>query len=193
MHSVEAFLATYGPIFVLFGAAIEGNTVAITSGFLAHQGLISPWAVFLAAFIGTWLFDQALFTAGRRAASLPFLQRQIARPSFTRALGLVGRNPTPILLVARFVPGLRNVAPLAFAASHVPALRFFALNLLAAALWAAADTTLGYLFGGAIEAAGGVLPALEHKLGWAVAIAAAAYVVFHVVRWWRRRGTTPET
>lgn len=181
MPPAETFIATYGPLVVLLGSAVEGETTAIMGGFLAHQGVIDGRLVFLAAFAGALVADQTLFLVGRRFADHPLVMRLRKRPLFAKALARVEANPTGFILIFRFLYGLRIVSPVALGVSTVSARRFAILNAIAAFVWAALMTGIGFTFGRSIEATLGRLLTVEHKLIAMVAVGIAAWAVLTLI------------
>jgi len=181
LSAAETFIATYGIVVVFFGTMLEGETVAIMSGFLAHQGVLDGRLVLAVATLGAFCGDQLLFFIGRRFADHPFVMRQRNRPLFARALARIEANQTGFILGFRFVYGLRTVSPLALGVSSVSARRFVILNAIAAFLWACLMTGLGFAFGRVIEAAFGELRAVEHKLIVMLAVGVVAFVALTLI------------
>ena len=64
---------------------------------------------------------------------------------------MMNRYNTPVILIFRFLYGLRTVAPFVIGMSSVPSSRFFLLNAVGAAVWSAVISFAGYLFGHALE------------------------------------------
>jgi membrane protein DedA with SNARE-associated domain len=173
---------------VLLGAAIEGETLVVLGGFLAHQGVIDVRGVALAAFVGSFVADQLWFWIGRSFADGPFVTRQRARPLFARALAQVEAHPVAFILGFRFIYGLRTVSPMAVGVSRVPVHQFLILNLIAALAWALLVTAIGWVFGQTAELFLGRLGRFEHELVAGLAAAIAASVVIYAVK--RRASAT---
>lgn len=182
LHSIEQFLAAYGLIVVFIGVIIEGDSVLLAAGFLAHQGILDPWGVFLAAFAGSLTSDQIFYHLGRSARQSRFVKRQTDRPLFTRVMDLIHRRRALFILSFRFIYGIRAISPIALGIADVPPLLFTTLNTIAALIWAAVITLAGYFFGQVIERWAGRLHGLELKLGIAAAIGIAALLTLHLVR-----------
>ncbi|SHF78285.1 membrane protein DedA, SNARE-associated domain [Kaistia soli DSM 19436] len=182
MHWIDQFLASYGLIVVYLGVIIEGDSILLAAGFLAHQGILDPFGVFLAAFAGSLTGDQVLYYIGRYARDSRFVKRQTARPAFTRVLDLIKRHRVLFILSFRFIYGVRTISPIAIGIAGVPPLLYTVLNVIAAAAWAALITTIGYVFGHLIEQYSGRLHGFEHKLLIALAIGAVSLVVLHFGR-----------
>jgi membrane protein DedA with SNARE-associated domain len=191
MNAIHAFLVSYGLIVVYLGVIIEGESVLIAAGFLAHQGVMNPFAVFLAAFAGSVTGDQVMFYAGRYFAGSRMVQQQMARPLSAKVLDHIHRNEILFILSFRFIYGIRTISPIALGVAGVRPGLYAALNLVSAAVWAAVFTVAGYLFGQTIERFAGKLHH-GHKLIIAGVLCLAVLVVFGLARGWLvRRQTRP--
>ncbi|MCX5494982.1 DedA family protein [Kaistia dalseonensis] len=195
MHWIEGFLATYGLIVVYFGVIIEGDSVLIAAGFLAHQGVMDPYGVFLAAFAGSLTSDQLLYYLGRYFADTRLVKKQVERPAFAKVLELIKTHRVLFILGFRFTYGVRTISPIAIGIAGVPAGLYTVLNVSAAIVWAALITGIGYLFGQLIERYAGRLHGIETKVVIALAIGLAVVAAGHLGRrWFMRRqaslGTT---
>jgi len=169
---MEQLIAQYGALGVFLGAALEGQSAVVAGGLLAHQHLMSTWLTLACATAGSGLADQMLFVAGRRYRNARWVSRATARPGFVKALKFIERYPTSYILAFRFIYGLRLISPIAIGVSRVTTLRFTALNVAAALLWAGAFTALGYGAGGVIETFAG-----RHAAPRVAMLAAAALVL----------------
>ncbi len=182
MDQFEHYITAFGPLAILLGAALEGQTAVIAGGVLAHKGLI-PWPVaFGAAAFGSWVVDHLLFVLGRSFRMSRFVRRMAAKRAFGRAMALIERYPVIFILSFRFLFGLRAVGPVAVGVCDVSTMKFTLLNIAGALLWAGVFTGLGYAFGPAVVSA---LEALApHALP--IAVASAGVVVVALVLWrWR--------
>ncbi|MDB5423653.1 MAG: DedA family protein, partial [Phenylobacterium sp.] len=107
-------------------------------GLLARQHLLPLWLTLASATAGSGILDHLLFVAGRRFRSHRYVVRVSEQAAFARALRFIERFPITYILVFRFIFGLRLASPIAIGVSQVPTWRFTVLNLLGAAIWAAA-------------------------------------------------------
>lgn len=171
--SFEAFIASYGLAAVAAGAALEGEAVVATGGLFAHRGLLPLPGVVLAALCGSFCMDQAYFLIGRRARSSSFVEKIRKRRAFGRALTAIDRHPTAFILAFRFLWGLRTVSPLAIGTTGVSWQRFAILNFVAAAIWSAVITLIGFGFGTGLHALGLRPKTLAHLALAGVAVALA--------------------
>jgi membrane protein DedA with SNARE-associated domain len=182
---LEAILARYGLLAIFAGAVVEGETVVLVGGLLAHQGLMPLTGVAAAATAGSFLADQFFFQIGRRFRDRPYVQRITQRPAFLRAHSLLERHPTAFIFAFRFLYGLRTISPIAIGTSAVPTGTFALLNGFAAVLWGTVIACLGYGFGHGIELAFGRLHSIEHIMVVAAAFLGTA-ILFRWIARWRR-------
>ncbi len=139
----------YGALFV--GALLEGETLLILAGFAVHQGYLQlHWAI-LTAMLGGFLGDQFYFWVGRRHGAWVLSHFPRITPAVERTDALIERHPRAIIVMVRFLYGLRTVGPLAIGISAVKTKRFVLFNALGAAIWAVAIGGAGYVFGHAME------------------------------------------
>ncbi len=178
---LAAYLGSYGYAAVVLGTLLEGETIVLLAGFLAHQGYLHPLFVALAAFCGSLTSDTTIFLLSRYRG--PALLRRFPR----LAAGVadlsrrVSHRLVPLILCFRFLYGLRTVAPVFLALSGVPPRLFIPLNVVGAALWAACFTAAGYYFGAGLTA---LLGRLHHYEPYILAV----LVVAGVGVWmWRRK------
>ena len=180
--TLESIVENYGYIAILIGTFLEGETVLILGGFAAHRGYLElPWVI-LVAIIGTLTGDQLFFYLGRRH-SHAFLEK---RPSWKvrvdRALRLLNRFQIYLILVFRFLYGLRSVTPFVVGASSFPAKRFILLNIIGAIIWAIVIGTGGYIFGQALTICIGDLKRYELQALIGIGGAGVILWLFHVIR-----------
>lgn len=59
--TIESLIAAYGLPAIFLGAGIEGETVAVLGGVVAHAGTLPLWQVFAAVGLGSFLADEIFF------------------------------------------------------------------------------------------------------------------------------------
>ena len=147
MTTLQSLVENYGYYGVFAGAFLEGETVLVMGGFAAHRGYLAlPW-VMLAAFFGSLFGDQLYFFLGRRHGRRILQRFPMLRARANKVEALLARYHTPIILVMRFLYGLRIAGPIVIGMSGVPALKFVGLNIISAVVWAVLFSSVGYLFG----------------------------------------------
>lgn len=153
--TIEGLVARYGLGALVVGAALEGETVAMIGGMMAHRGIYPLPLAWGAVLFGTLAADQGYFFAGRLFRDRPRMVRLRATAAFAKAQAMFERNPVVFVMLFRFLYGLRTVSPAVVGASGFPPLRFFALNAIAALVWSILFVGLGYAFGLGLEEAFG--------------------------------------
>ncbi len=149
--SIEQLITDYGYPVLLIGTLLEGETIVVLAGFLAHRGYLSLQWVILVAFLGTFASDQFFFHLGRRKGG-GFLEKKISWQTKSRKVfDLLQRHQTPVIIGFRFLYGLRTITPFVLGMSGVSTYRYLLLNGLGAFLWATAIACLGYAFGNLLE------------------------------------------
>jgi membrane protein DedA with SNARE-associated domain len=192
LQTLEQVVANYGYVAILIGTFFEGETILLVGAFAAHQGYLRIDLVILIAFIGSCAGDQFWYMLGRRYGRARLLDRPMLRDRIERITSWLDRYPTVFILGFRFVYGIRNIAPVVIALSKIPPWRFYVLNVIAAALWAATGGLAGYIFGAAVEAFVGNLKAFEQRVLAGIALAVIGYLVGRwLYRWFRKSPPAP--
>ncbi|NQW00148.1 MAG: DedA family protein [Rhodospirillales bacterium] len=182
METLAGFITTYGPAAIFIGTFLEGETIVVVAGFLSHQGIINPITVAASAYMGTFFGDLLWFYLGRRHAQHPLVARLTRRPLFNKITSAIEAHPRKFILTFRFIYGIRTISPVAVGLTGIPAREFMVLNGIAAAIWAAAFTALGYVFGKTVETLLGDIKAIEQQILMAVGLGLAVFGIFHVAR-----------
>jgi Na+/H+-dicarboxylate symporter/membrane protein DedA with SNARE-associated domain len=175
--TAEQLIIDYGYWALLIGTFLEGETILLVAGFLAHRGYLDLHWVILAAFLGSFASDQTAFYIGRTGGMKLLSRRPGWREKIRRVFDLLYRHQVGIILGFRFIYGIRNVTPFVIGSSGFPPRRFFFLNFLGALIWAISFGFIGYQLGAAIE------PLFEQAknyelaiIGLVIAVAAILYL-----------------
>lgn len=177
--SLEESILRYGYIALFVGTFLEGETILIVAGFLAHRGYLDLHWTILAAFLGSFSGDQTFYYLGR-GQGIAFLKRKPDwQAKAERAFALLHRYQTAIILGFRFVYGIRNVVPFVVGASGIAPGRFFALNFVGALAWAIAFATAGFQLGATMSSLLEDLGRYERAILGGIAISALAISLWH--------------
>ena len=161
----------------------ESVVVAVAAIGVA-TGSPNPWAVVLAAAIGSFVGDNLAFSLGRRVDLDRFRWTRGPKAArlLDRARGALDRRAASVILTARFVPVGRVAVNVMAGSSGFPRRRFVPLSAVAGAAWAGYSVLVG-VFAGAWLRDQPVLGALV-----AVAVALAGGVIIDLaLRGARRR------
>lgn len=180
---LKDLLRRFGYPIIVGWTFLEGETIVILAGSLSRKLDLKPELIALSAFCGSFASDQLMFTIGKYKgdavlSAFPRIGRNI-----DRAAKLFKKYDIALILGFRFVYGIRNVTPLLLGISKLDYKKFFFLNFIGAAVWAASFTYgglyLGKTFGKAV-----------HRFGiWAFVVLLALVVIGGVIWFCRNRET----
>ena len=205
--SLPAMLLLIGVIalcesLAFIGILVPGIAMLFAVALVAGEQHYALLPVLFSAFAGAALGDGLSYTLGRYAN--PWLQHRwpfTAYPSWHQHGANFFLRYGPLSIFAgRFIGPIRPVIPFVAGTFEMPTVRFFSVNLLAAALWAPATMLPGYWIGQSAEALLGHWQALFYPgLGLVVLILAATALHQHLqpdqplARWGSRQlGLKPE-
>ncbi len=149
---ISGFVATYGYLAVFVGTLFEGETILLAAGYAAQRGLLDWPTVFMVGVLGGTLGDQIAFLLGRWKGAYLINHFPALAQRAPRVHRLLERHHIGLILVNRFLYGLRIVGPVIMGTTRVPFMRFALLNIVGAVVWALAVSGAGYYFGVALEA-----------------------------------------
>jgi len=181
---MEKLIHDYGYIIIFIVTLLEGETILLVGGFAAQQGYLNLELAMLSAFIGSTFGDQFFFQLAKwKGTSLINRSAMLSR-NFPKAQRLVDKYGSFIVLIARYMYGIRTPLVMMCGMANMHTLQFTILNIIAAAVWAVAFGTLGYLFGKTAEIVVGDVGKYENIIIGGVIVLAA---IFWAVRHLRRR------
>lgn len=137
------------------GLPVPGEVFLLAAGFLVSSGKSSLLPTILMAASGAVLGDTVTFGLGRLAGKGRLIRLYAAWNGCTlashrcqeNAEALVRRFRLRIVLVAKFIPGLRVLVPPLAGASSQPLVHFVCLDAAGSLLWAAGVVGLGTVLG----------------------------------------------
>jgi membrane protein DedA with SNARE-associated domain/rhodanese-related sulfurtransferase len=137
------------------GLPVPAPPVLVVAGALAASGAMRPEIVFVAAVAACLLADHGWFILGRRFGRrlLATLCRLSLSPDtcVRKTDDLIGRHGAPLLLVAKFIPGVSAVAIPTASAMGIPYRRFILYDGLGCLLWSGVYVGAGVIFSREIE------------------------------------------
>jgi membrane protein DedA with SNARE-associated domain len=152
LNELIAHNGAYFYLITLVWTFLEGETVVLFAGFAAAQGLLDPWLLLSAAWLGSFAGDQCYFWLGRQYGVRLLDRFPRWRHGVDSALHWLERYDAGFFLSFRFIYGIRNFSSFAMGLSAVRWERFLRLNFLAAGLWATSFIAVGYFLGHAFRA-----------------------------------------
>jgi membrane protein DedA with SNARE-associated domain len=138
-----------------FGVPVPGETVLILGAVYAGAGRLNVFLVGLLAFLGALIGDNIGFAighfGGRRLVERYGRYIFLTPERLSRATEFFERHGGKVIVIARFVEGLRQANGIIAGITGMHWARFVAFNALGAALWVAVWTSVGYFSGSHID------------------------------------------
>lgn len=163
INKVAPYINQHGYLAVLllvmledFGVPAPGETVLIAAAFFAGvEGQLNIFLVALFAFIGAVIGDNIGFAIGQYGGH-PLIERYgkyvfLTPERVGKAEAFFNRNGGKVVIVARFIEGLRQLNGLIAGLSEMEWPKFIIFNAIGAALWVGLWTVVGYLGGSHIQ------------------------------------------
>jgi membrane protein DedA with SNARE-associated domain len=166
------------------GLPIPGETILVAAALYAGTGRLNVVAVGVVALVCSIAGSCLGYVIGSRGGR-PLIARvgrrvRLTEERLTRLEDFVNRRGVPLIIVARFIDGLRQLSGLIAGFSEMTWRRFLVATSIGAALWVACFTTLGYV-------AGAHVATISRYFGYFAVLAIAALVVPLLVRHLRHR------
>jgi len=163
LNSLAPYLRDYGYLSVAvivtiesFGPPLPGETIIIAASIYSGAGSLNIWLVALIAFLSAVIGDNIGYWIGRKGghALVDRYGKYIgATPErYGKAEKFFLQHGRWIIIVARFIEGLRQLNGIIAGTAEMPWLMFATAQMLGAALWVGTWTLIGYHAGSHIQA-----------------------------------------
>lgn len=200
LHSLEPTLNRFGYlalglIFLEdFGVPVPGETILIVSAIYAGTGRLSIWLVGLIGFLAAVLGDNCGFAIGHFGGR-PLAERYgklilLTPERLDKAAGFFDRHGGKVIVIARFVEGLRQANGIIAGITGMHWTRFLPFNMIGAALWVALWVSIGYFSGSHIDSIYKAATRYEAYFAILVGLLILAFIARRVWKW-RRERTEP--
>ena len=198
LHSLEPTLNQFGYLAVLglvlvedFGIPVPGETVLILAAVYAGAGRLNVFLVGLLGFLGAVMGDNIGFAIGHFGGR-PLIERYgryifLTPERVNRATDFFERHGGWIIIVARFIEGLRQANGIIAGISGIHWAKFLVFNAIGAALWVAVWTSIGYFSGSHINTIYDTASRYSTYVAIAFGMFVLTYVALRVVRARRAR------
>lgn len=193
--NIQAMIHHYGYIGVFFillmeniGIPFPAETTLTLSGIEWTQGVFKLLPLLVTAAAGNILGSSVAYGIGRFLGR-PVVVRfgrivGITHERLDKANELFGKYESPVVLIGKFIAGVRVVIPYLAGINKMPFMVFSAYNAVSAVVWAAAFIVLGKYLGIEWKNYHAFFQKYLVPSILVVAVCVAAYVAFEV---WRRR------
>jgi membrane protein DedA with SNARE-associated domain len=174
-----------------FGVPAPGQTIMVAASIYAGAGRMNIFAVAAVSFVAAVLGDNIGYwigARGGRTAVHRFGRYVFLTPArFEKAEKFFARRGNRVVVVARFIDGLRQLNGVIAGITAMPWRTFLLYNTIGAALWVGFWTTVSYLLGNNLVA---IFETVHRYQWWAIGLGVlgvATYVTLHVRHVRRRR------
>jgi membrane-associated protein len=137
---------------LLVGIFLPGDSLLFTAGLLVATGVLHfpLWLLCLLATVSAVVGDQTGYYLGRKAGPAVFRRpdsRLFKQQYVEKAYAYFDRYGARTIVLARFVPIVRTLAPLVAGVGRMRYRTFVTYNVVGAVLWGTGVTVLGYYLG----------------------------------------------
>jgi membrane protein DedA with SNARE-associated domain len=200
LHSIQPLLNHYGYLAVglivlieSFGPPLPGETIIIAASIYAGAGVLDIWGVFAVALAAAVIGDNIGYAighfGGRRLIERYGKYLGVTDERYAKAERFFVRFGGRIVIIARFIEGLRQLNGIIAGTTKMHWLRFFVCNAIGGLLWVTLWTVAGDQAGNHIETVYNVGKYVAEGLILALVIAVPIYLI----RRRRRSGGPPDS
>lgn len=150
---VGLFVLIFAESGILLGIFFPGDSVLFTAGFLASQGIFQVGALICVCVVAAILGDSVGYSFGHRVGRRFFNKPDslfFNHTNVERAQTFYERHGGKTIILARFLPGIRTLAPIIAGVGGMRYKSFLSYNVVGGLLWGAGLTGLGYVLGSSI-------------------------------------------
>lgn len=150
---IGVFAAVFAESGLLVGMFLPGDSLLFTAGFLASQGILNFPALLIITFLAAVAGDSVGYFTGKRYGHKVFKKDDslfFSKSHVMRSEVFFAKHGGKSLILARFTPIVRTLAPILAGVGKMTYHRFLLFNLIGAFIWAVGITSLGYYLGNLI-------------------------------------------
>ncbi|MFZ0041869.1 MAG: DedA family protein [Solirubrobacteraceae bacterium] len=200
LHTLEPTLNNYGYLavagFVMledFGVPVPGETILILGAVYAGTGRLNIVLVGLIGFLAAMIGDNIGFAIGHFGGR-PLVERYgryilLTPERLDKTTSFFERHGGKIVVVARFIEGLRQANGIIAGISGMHWAKFLVFNALGAALWVVVWTSVGYLSGSHITTIYNDATRYDTYVAIAIAVFVLAYIIRRLTKRRDQRNT----
>lgn len=152
-----AVAATFLETLPVIGGIFPGQTILVASGFLARIDVLNPFIITALAATAAIIGDCLAYWLGRRYG-LSVMKRlgqlvSISPSALQATREKLEKNAGKTLIIGRFLPVTRALAPFMAGASRVKPHQFLVFNSIGGLAWSIASVSVGYIAGASYQIA----------------------------------------
>jgi len=170
---------------LLVGFFLPGDSLLITAGVFAAGGLLDIRFLVPALILAAIAGNATGYAIGKRTGKALYSRPDsllFRREHLQMTHDYYEKHGGITIILAQFIPILRTFAPVVAGVAEMGYTRFAAYNVVGAILWVASMTLAGY-------ALGSIVPNIEQRIHYVVAVVIAISLLPPAIAWFRRRRT----
>lgn len=168
---------------LLIGFFLPGDSLLFTVGLFAAKGDINIWIILPLCLIAAIVGDATGYAFGKRVGHSLYGRKEtmfFKKAYIEKTKRYFERHGDKTIVIARFVPIVRTLAPIMAGVGEMPYRHFAKFNILGGVLWVALVLGAGYLLGATI-------PNIDHYILPIIACIIVISIVPGVVAYFRER------
>jgi membrane protein DedA with SNARE-associated domain len=200
LQAVAPFLDQYGYLAVGlflfvedFGIPVPGETILIASAVYAGTGRMSIPALAIIGVVAAVIGDNIGFAIGHYGGERLVLRYGkyvfLTKERFNSARNFFNRFGGPIIIVARFIDGLRQLNGIIAGSADMKWSHFLSYNIIGACLWVGGWLSIGYFAGNHLATVYHTIVRYEMYFLLVVVVLLAGFVVYKIAKKRRRQNT----
>lgn len=135
---------------VLAGFFLPGDSLLLTAGLLASQGIIDIYGILFFLTTAAIVGDSFGYWFGKKTGPRIFKKEKsllFAKEHLVKANEFYNKYGGKTIILARFIPFARTFVPVIAGAAKMPYKSFFIYNVVGGIVWVFSLSLLGYYFG----------------------------------------------
>ncbi|MDD4409787.1 MAG: VTT domain-containing protein [Candidatus Pacebacteria bacterium] len=135
---------------ILLGFFLPGDSLLFTAGFLASTGLLELKTVIIISLVAAVLGDSLGYHLGKKYGSKIFNKTDsffLDKKYIEKTERYFNKYGGETIIIARFMPIIRTIAPVMAGIGKVPYRKFLSYNIVGGILWTVLLPVMGYYFG----------------------------------------------
>ncbi len=178
---VGIWLVIFAESGLLVGIFFPGDSVLFTAGFLASQGYFDILTLIIGCFVAAVVGDNVGYAFGKKVGH-KFFQKEDSfffhKDNVVKARVFYEKHGGKTIILARFIPGVRTLAPIIAGIGEMHYRTFFVFNLIGGVLWSIGLTLVGYYLGS-------IIPGIDNYILPIVAIIIILSVLPYIIEIYR--------
>ena len=170
---------------LLIGFFLPGDSLLITAGLFAAKGDLDIRFLVPSLILSAIAGNATGYAIGKRTGKALYSRPDsllFRREHLQMTHDYYEKHGGITIILAQFIPILRTFAPVVAGVAEMGYTRFAAYNVVGAILWVASMTLAGY-------ALGSIVPNIEQRIHYVVAVVIAISLLPPAIAWFRRRRT----